>query len=324
MENNDDQGSVDLEAEFDALVDGRDYTPPDKEESDEKVDESDDVVDDESEKDEEEVDDEESDESAEEDDSSEEDEGEPEEGDEESEESGNEDEESDGDDEDSELASRVKELEKADAEAQAEKARLNNEVASYVDYNDFTSDDALLDMEELPDIEVGSGEDKTTLKEFVKEYPAMMDVFNILLGSTAKKVAASMVSPLLKEVDQLNFRNSLEDIAPGTYSKVSSEGFRSWLSKQSKGVQRLAQSPDLKDSKLVIDLYSKDSESKTEVSKPKSKKAAAPVKKKKASEKKKKMDKLLGDNLKSKPESSDSDGSESLEEEWERITSNGK
>ncbi len=194
-----------------------------------------------------------------------------------------------------EAEKRIAELEEEDKAKQAEKETFDERVANYVDFNDIAKEDGLLDLDDLPDIPVGTGEKATTLKAFASDYPEMMEVFNMLLGSTVKKQTAKDTQATNEEVDRLRFKSNLNDTIEGGYATIQTKAFSDWLGEQSKGIQRLASSNDLNDSKLVIESFRATKEEK-----------AKPVKKAKkkikSTKKKDKMKAVLGDNIKSKAE----------------------
>lgn len=214
-------------------------------------------------------------------------------------------------------AERMAELLAAKELEDAEDAALADEIESQVNYADLSKDDQLFDLNDLPDIDVGSGDKATNLKELVTEFPAVMEAINIMVGSAVKKSGEQSTQSLKKDVAQLRFKEEMESIAPGTYKTVTSSEFKTWVGNQSEGMKMLAASGDRSDSKLVLDAYEKTLE------KPAEKKKAEP-KEKKAS-KKAGMDKLLGSNLKSKTapkekEDKDNPSLDDLEKEWETIT----
>lgn len=216
-------------------------------------------------------------------------------------------------------AERIAQLLAEKEEADAEDARLADEIDNIVDYNDIEETDTLVDVENLPDIEFGEGEEKMSIKEVFKEYPAVMGALNAMLGSTVKKVKAEATKPIEADVRRLKFKEDMESIEVGTYDVVTSKEFKTWVGGQSEGMKMLAQSGDRSDSKLVLDAFSKTVTPADE--KPAEEKPV--VKKKKAPTKKAKMDKLLGSNVGPKGTTKESDGDiteESLAAEWEKIT----
>ena len=214
---------------------------------------------------------------------------------------------------------RIAELEEAKRAELAEDAAIAEELDSIVDFSDMIENDKLFDLDNIPDIEVGEGDKKTNLKELFTEFPAVMEAVNIMVGSSVKKVKSEPTQSLAKDVAQLKFKDEMEQIGEGTYETVMSPDFAKWVGDQSEGMQMLATSADRSDSKLVLDAYSKSTGEPV--------KKAEPVvsETKKEEPKKAKMEKLLGNNIKSKTASkestkdSDSMTLGDLEAEWDLI-----
>ena len=186
-------------------------------------------------------------------------------------------------------------------------------------FADLRNTDQLFDLNDLPDIKVGSGDSEVSMKELFEQYPAVMEAVNIMIGSTVKKAEAQSTRGLKTEISNLKFRTEMEDIAPGTYKAVISPEFRKWVVNQSEGIKLLASSGDRKDSKLVIDAYMKTLKP-SNSKKVSTQKSSEPV-----VTKKEKIDKLLGSNIKSKttPKHTAKTAGEltnsDLDEEWESL-----
>ena len=188
------------------------------------------------------------------------------------------------------LELRINEMNAAAEKSANEDQVMDRMIANELDYNNVDSEDAIYDLDNIPNIRVGVGEDESTMEDVFKEFPQVMNAFNIMMGGALKNQTKHTAVGVNDQLSALNFRGQLEDQSAGSHKVVQSKGFQNWLVKQSDDVNNLARKGSISDLGLIVDQFK-------ETKAPKVKKEAAV---KKASPKKDKMEKILGDNIKNK------------------------
>ena len=153
------------------------------------------------------------------------------------------------------LELRINEMNAAAEKSANEDQVMDSMIANELDYNNVDSEDAIYDLDNIPNIRVGVGEDESTLEDVFKEFPQVMNAFNVMMGGALKNQTKHTAVGVNDQLSALNFRGQLEDQSAGSHKVVQSKGFQNWLVKQSDDVNNLARKGSISDLGLIVDQF---------------------------------------------------------------------